>query len=57
MYFYVFLQARANLLDSMLASSTSSSDTEVDSDTADEEEYKYQHLHEIHRVRRFKKGS
>ncbi|GAB6028248.1 nck-associated protein 5, variant 2 [Chamberlinius hualienensis] len=48
-------KARANLLDSMLASSTSSSDTEGDSDIADDD-YKYQHLHEIHRVRRFRRA-
>jgi len=55
------VQARANLLDVMLASSgssgaSSSSSSSSSSDSGDEPA-DYQHLHRLHRFRRQKKGN
>lgn len=55
----ILIQARANLLDVMLASSESSSATSssgsAGSDSGDEPP-DYRHLHRLHRYRRQKKG-
>ena len=59
--FYLVLfcfQARANLLDVMLASSGSSGASSNSSSSSDsgDEPADYQHLHRLHRFRRQKKG-
>jgi hypothetical protein len=53
-----FIQARANLLDVMLASSGSSGASSNSSNSSDsgDEPADYQHLHRLHRFRRQKKG-
>lgn len=54
----VTVQARANLLDVMLASSGSSGASSNSSNSSDsgDEPADYQHLHRLHRFRRQKKG-